>query len=97
MPRQILKQLRELIRSIDLSNSEIIAFENGIFNLSIEEQVQLYRLLNEDRELIYPTFVHYMAKKTSRETGIGWSEAVEAELKFLEEYMNRKRVGDEIK
>ncbi|MCX8513865.1 MAG: hypothetical protein ORN26_02515 [Candidatus Pacebacteria bacterium] len=97
MPKQILKQLRELIRTADLNNNEVLAFENGIFNLSIEEQVQLYRLLNEDRELIYPTFVNYMAKKTARETGIGWSEAVEAELKFLENYINRKRVGDEIK
>ena len=97
MSRQILKQLRELIRDSDLKNDEIMAFESGIFNLSIEEQVQLYRLLNEDTNLIYPTFVNYMAKKTARESGAGWAEAVEAEVRFLEEYLSKKRVGGEIK
>ncbi|MDI9354997.1 MAG: hypothetical protein QM532_02110 [Cyanobium sp. MAG06] len=71
MSRQILKQLRELIRTSDLNNDEVLAFENGVFNLTIEEQVQLYRLLNEDRDLIYPTFVNFMAKKTAKETGVG--------------------------
>jgi hypothetical protein len=38
-----------------------------------------------------------MAKKRAKETGLGWEAAVEAELKFLDSYIEGKRVGDEVK
>lgn len=77
--------------------NEVRAFEIGIANLNMEEQIELYRYLNYDKSLIYPTYVNYMAKRRALETGEGWEEAVDSELKFLESYIEGKRVGDEVK
>lgn len=87
----------DIIKEEGLTHEEVLAFEAGIINLPIENQVELYRYFECDRELIYPTFVHYMAKRRAKETGIGWQEAVAAELKFLENYIDKKRVGQEVK
>lgn len=97
MSKVILKPLMNLIRSTDMTFEEVRAFEAGIINLNLEEQVELYKAFNYDLTLIYPTFVHYMAKKRAKETGVGWDEAVESELKFLESYIEGKRVGDEVR
>lgn len=97
MKRQILKQLIDILKEEGLTHEEILAFEAGIINLPIENQVELYRYFYDDRTLIYPTFVHYMAKRRAKETGVGWQEAVEAEIKFLENYIDKRRVGQEVK
>lgn len=97
MNKQILKPLMELIRNTDMSFEEVRAFKVGISNLPLENQVELYRYFYYEPDLIYPTFVNYMAKKRAKETGVGWAEAVEAEIKFLESYAESKRVGDEVK
>jgi hypothetical protein len=38
-----------------------------------------------------------MAKKKALETGMSWDEAVSDEVRFLETYIEGKRVGDEVK
>jgi hypothetical protein len=95
--KQIIKQLRDLVRASNLSYPEVRAFEAGISTLPLENQVELYRLFNTFPDLIYPTFVNYMAKRRAVETGADWDDAVDAELKFLETYIEGKRVGDEVK
>ncbi len=93
---QILKQLKDLFYSTDMTYEEIRAFELGIARLSIEDQVVLYRILSVNPDLIYPTYVNFMAKRNAKINGIGWEEAVEAELSTLERYIEKKRVGEEI-
>lgn len=97
MKKQVLKQLIDILKEADMSHEEILAFEAGIINLPIENQVELYRYFYDDNTLIYPTFVHYMAKRRAKETGVGWEEAVQAEIKFLEHYIDKRRVGQEVK
>ena len=46
--------------------------------------------------MIYPSYINYMAKKRSKETGVGWDEAVNSEINFLDNYMSKKVVGAEI-
>lgn len=93
---QILKQLKDLFYSTEMTYEEIRAFELGIMKLSIEDQVVLYKMLSANPELIYTTYVNYMAKRRAKLTGMGWEEAVEAELASLEAYIEKKRVGEEI-
>lgn len=97
MEKKLLKPLIDLIRSTDMTYEEVRAFEMGILNLNLEQQIELYKYLSFDKALIYPTYVNYMAKKRAVETGEGWDQAVENELKFLESYIDGKRVGDEVK
>lgn len=95
--KPLLKPLKDLLYSTDMTFDEVRAFERAISQIPVEHQVALYRLFNYDRSLIYPTYVNYLAKLRAKETGIGWNEAVEAEIKFLESYIEGRRVGDEIK
>ena len=95
--KQIIKQLRDLIRASNLSYPEVRAFEAGISTLSIDNQIEIFRLFNSYPELIYPTYINYMAKKKALETGMSWDEAVSDEVRFLETYIEGKRVGDEVK
>jgi starvation-inducible outer membrane lipoprotein len=96
MSKQILKPLQDLIYSTEMTFEESKGFIDAISNSPIEIQVELYRLFNYDTALIYPTYINYMAKKRAKETGIGWDEAVEAEVKFLDNYIEGRRVGAEI-
>ncbi len=95
--KQIIKQLRDLIRASNMSYPEVRAFEAGIATLPIDNQIEIYRLFNAYPELIYPTYINYMAKRRALETGETWDESVAAELRFLETYIEGKRVGDEVK
>ena len=95
--QKILKQLLDLFQEMNMTKEEVSAFSRGISNLPIENQVELFRIFNYDKNLIYPTFVHYMAKRRARDTGIGWDDAVEAEIKFLDNHIEGKIVGNEVK
>lgn len=93
----LLPSLRQLIRDSKLSFEEIRAFEVGMEMLSEEEQLEFYNHLSKDPELIYPIYIHYKAKaRAIRGTDKEWEEAVEAEVKDLEDYLSKKRVGGEI-
>ena len=93
---QMLKQLKDLLYATDMTYEEIRAFELGIIKLSIEDQVVLYRILSVNSDIIYPTYINYMAKRRARETGTGWEEAVETELANLERLIEKKRIGEEV-
>jgi hypothetical protein len=93
---KIITPLQNLLRETDMTFEEIRAFGMGIEKLSVDEQVELYRYFNYDRTLIYPIYTHYMAKKQAMESGIDFEKAVENEIKFLESYIEGKRVGDEV-
>lgn len=95
--KKILKQLLDLFEEMNMTKEEVSAFSFGISNLPMENQVELFRIFNYDKNLIYPTFIHYMAKKRAKETNVNWEDAVEAEIKFLDNYMEGKVVGNEIK
>ncbi len=93
---QMLKQLKDLLYATDMTYEEIRAFELGIVRISIEDQVVLYRILSVNSDIIYPTYINYMAKRRARETGAGWEEAVEIELAMLDRHIEQKRVGEEV-
>jgi hypothetical protein len=95
--QKILKQLLDLFEEMNMTKEEVSAFSKGISNLPIENQVELFRIFNYDKKLIYPTFIHYMAKRRARDTGIGWEDAVEAEIKFLDNHIEGKIVGNEVR
>lgn len=95
--QKILKQLLDLFEEMNMTKEEVSAFSKGISNLPVENQVELFRIFNYDKNLIYPTFVHYMAKKRAKDTGMGWEDAVEAEIKFLDNHIEGKIVGNEVK
>ncbi len=95
--QKILKQLLDLFEEMNMTKEEVSAFSKGISNLPIENQVELFRIFNYDKNLIYPTFVHYMAKKRAKDTGMGWEDAVEAEIKFLDNHIEGKIVGNEVR
>jgi hypothetical protein len=95
--RQILKQLKDLLRDTDMSYDEVKAFEAGISGMDLANQVELYRIFKYDTNLIYATYIHYKAKLRAKEDGTGWEEAVENEIKFLDNYLSGRIVGTEIK
>jgi hypothetical protein len=94
---KLLKQLKDLILSTNMSFEEVRAFELGMARLSLEDQVALYRVLSQNPDLIYPTYINYKAKMIAKKTGVGWEAAVESELAELERYIEKKRVGEEVR
>ncbi len=95
--KNVLKQLNDLLVSSHMSEIEINAFVNGISNLPIENQIELFRIFRDNTNLIYPTYIHYMAKRKAKETGMNWELAVEDEIKYLENYIENKVVGAEVR
>lgn len=95
--KNVLKQLNDLLVSSRMSEIEINAFVNGISNLPIENQIELFRIFRDNTNLIYPTYIHYMAKRKAKETGMNWELAVEDEIKYLENYIENKVVGAEVR
>ena len=94
---KVINPIKELLLSTGMTFDEVRAFSLGIASLDTDNQVELYRHLNHDRTLVYPTYINYMAKKRSNSTGELWDEAVNNELRLLESYIEGKRVGDEVK
>ena len=70
MNKKIIAPLRDLIMNVDLNDQEVKAFLTAMSRLNIEEQVELYRHFNQNKNLIYPTFINYMAKKRYENTGL---------------------------
>ena len=89
--------LREEIEKTNLTFEEIRAFCAGLALLTDEEQEEFLTIVREDPELIYPLYINYKAKlHAARGTEKDWEEAIEQELVELEEFMKKKRVGNEI-
>lgn len=92
------KQLQTILEQSTLSFEEIRAFETGLLMLTPEEQEEFENLLSEDPALIYPLYINFKAKlHAAQGTKEEWLSAVENEIVALEEYMSKKKVGDEIR
>lgn len=90
-------ELRNLLKESKLSFEEVRAFEVGLETLTEREQIEFYTHLSKDPQLLYPIYIHYKAKaRAVRGTDEEWQEAVDAEVKDLEEYLETKRVGGEV-
>ncbi len=92
------KEIREILLNSELTSDELRAFETGLSYLSEKEQGEFLKIIKKDYDLIYPLYINYKAKLRSANQGKdSWKKAVEVEIAQLEEYMARKKVGEEIK
>jgi len=89
--------LKAEIEKTSLTFEEIRAFCVGLALLTDDEQDEFLTIVREDPELIYPLYINYKAKlHAAHGTEKDWEEAIEQELIELEEFMKKKRVGNEI-
>ncbi len=93
----LITELRTVLESSELTFEEARAFEAGLVMLSEEEQTEFVNIIKEDPELIYPLYINFKAKlRAARGTKEEWLEAVETEIVQLEDFLAKRRVGDEI-
>ncbi len=93
----IIPELKEILQASELSFEEVRAFEIGLSMLTKEEQEEFTALLVEDIGLVYPLYINFKAKLHAIEgTDEEWLSAIENEVKELELYLSKKKVGDEI-
>jgi prolyl oligopeptidase PreP (S9A serine peptidase family) len=93
----ISQELRKALEETTLTYEELRAFEAGLMLLTPEEQQEFLAIVTEDPELVYPLYINFKAKLHAAQAGEGeWQDAVERELLELEEFMKRRRVGNEI-
>lgn len=91
-------ELRTVLESSDLTFEEVRAFETGLMLLTDAEQIQFAEHLQDDPELLYPLYINFKAKLHAVQgDSDSWMEAVETEIEELEQYIAKKRVGNEIK
>lgn len=92
------KDLQAILESSTLSFEEIRAFETGLLMLTQEEQFEFAKILEEDPELIYPLYINFKAKLHAvHGTKEEWMKVVEEEVVRLEDFMTKRKVGNEIK
>ena len=90
-------QLRKALADTKLTFEEVRAFEAGLTLLSKEEQDQFMVIIEQDPELVYPLYINFKAKlRAARGSNTEWEESIEQELIELEEFMNKRHVGNEI-
>lgn len=93
----LITELRTILEGSELTFEEARAFEAGLVMLTEEEQSQFADVIKGDPELIYPLYINFKAKlRAARGTEQEWMEAVETEVVQLEDFMAKRRVGDEI-
>ena len=67
------------------------------FRLLYEEQDEFLTIVKSDPELVYPLYINFKAKLHAAQEGDqDWQDAIERELEELEEFMRKRRVGNEI-
>ena len=94
----IINELKTILNNSDLTFEEVRAFETGLAMLTEAEQKTFASILANDPEIIYPLYINFKAKlRAARGTKKEWEEAIETEIVQLEDYLAKKRVGDEIK
>ncbi len=90
-------ELRKALESTTLTFDELRAFEAGLMLLTPAEQKEFLHIVEEDPELVYPLYINFKAKLHSAQEGEAeWQDAIERELIELEEFMKKRRVGNEI-
>lgn len=93
----LIPELRTILDASELTFEEARAFEAGLVMLTKEEQRQFADIIAEDPELIYPLYINFKAKlRAARGTEEEWQEAIETEIVQLEDFIAKRRVGDEI-
>lgn len=94
----LIASLRHILESSDLTFEEVRAFETGLLHLTTEEQTEFVQALKEEPELIYPLYINFKAKlRAANGTEREWKNAIETEIIQLEDFLAKKKVGDEIK
>lgn len=89
--------LRTILEQSELTFEEVRAFGTGFLMLTDKEQKLLADILKEDPELIYPLYINFKAKlRAARGSHDEWVEAVETEIVQLEDFLSKRKVGDEI-
>lgn len=92
------KDLQAILENSNLSFEEVRAFETGLLMLTQEEQFEFVKILEDDPELIYPLYINFKAKlHAAHGTKEEWMKVVEDEIIQLEDFMTRRKVGNEIK
>jgi hypothetical protein len=93
----LINELRILLETSQLTFEEARAFEAGLVMLTDAEQKEFVDLVTQDPELIYPLYINFKAKlRAARGSNEEWIEAVETEIIQLEDFISKRRVGDEI-
>jgi len=89
--------LKTILENSELTSEEVRAFETGFLMLTDKEQAHLADILREDPELIYPLYINFKAKlRAARGSNQEWLEAIETEVVQLEDFLAKRKVGDEI-
>lgn len=90
-------ELKKALESTNLTFEELRAFEVGLTLLTPEEQDEFTVIVKEDPELVYPLYINFKAKlHAARGTDREWEEVIEREIVELEEFMKKRKVGNEI-
>lgn len=93
----IIPEIRDILENSQLTFEEARAFESGLVMLTNDEQKQFADIIANDPELIYPLYINFKAKlRAARGTEEEWIKAVETEVVQLEDFLAKRRVGDEI-
>lgn len=93
----LIPELRSILETSQLTFEEARAFEAGLHMLTESEQVEFEQILKNDPELIYPLYINFKAKlRAAHGSKQEWLEAVETEIVQLEDYITKRKVGDEI-
>lgn len=93
----LIQELRTVLESSELTFEEARAFEAGLTMLTEKEQGEFAEVIKGDPELIYPLYINFKAKlRAARGTQEDWMTAVETEIVQLEDFIAKRRVGDEI-
>lgn len=93
----LIPELRTILDGSELTFEEARAFEAGLVMLTETEQKQFAEILTGDPELIYPIYINFKAKlRAAHGTEEEWTNAIETEIVQLEDFLARRRVGDEI-
>ena len=91
------QDLRYVLEQSELTFEEVRAFETGFLLLTPDEQAEFAQIIKTDPELIYPLYINFKAKlRAARGTQEEWMEAIETEVVQLEDFLAKRRVGDEI-
>ncbi len=93
----LINEIKEILDKSDLTFDEARAFETGLSMLTDKEQKEFAKYISKDKELIYPLYINFKAKLHAvNGTKEEWEDAVKTEIHQLEEYLTKKRVGDEV-
>jgi hypothetical protein len=88
----VIEKLEAVLKESTLTFEEQRAFSLGLGYLSIEEQDDFVKIVEENHELIYPLYINFKAKlRAIKGTEKEWGEVVENELKEFEQLLGENK------